>query len=64
MSGATVDPEMGENRDSDTAGVLLCPAGWKSSNCAASEEDTRLADGFGRLPMYSLARKPELELAV
>ena len=47
VSGATVDAEMGENRDSDAAGFLLCPAGWQSPSCKAGEEDFGLADGFG-----------------
>ena len=47
VSSATVDPEIGENKNTDTAEFLLCPAGWQSSDCAASEEDTRLPDGFG-----------------
>ena len=44
---ATVDPEMGVNKNSDTAGFLLCLAGWQSPSCTAGEEDFGLADGFG-----------------
>lgn len=47
MFGPTVDLEMGENRNSDAAGFLLCPAGWQSPSCTAGEEDSGLADGFG-----------------
>ena len=47
MFGPTVDPEMGENKTSDTAGFLLCPAGRQSPSCTAGEEDFGLADGFG-----------------